>query len=121
MSVDALISDLGVTLTIKRITWTRSVNGGPTISSTAATTATGFMQVGGASTTRRYGSERARFDATVYFGRDVDVKSTDLVTYADGVGTRTYRVESVRIPDERSSGASMAYQIALLQEDRPRT
>lgn len=121
MSVRSLIDSYGKSVTVTRHTRTRDATGGPTISATATTAATMLVQVGGGTTGRKYGSERATFAAVAYAYPDVDVATSDLVTYADGTGTRTYRVESVLTFDERVSTDDLSYQRIDLQEDRPRT
>jgi hypothetical protein len=121
LSVPALIDQYGKSVTVERATYTRSTSGGPEISSTAQTSVVMLLQVGGGGSSRRYGADRGAYDAVGYVEDGTDVREGDFVLYADGVGTRRYRVESSRIPDERASGDSLAYVIVDLSEDRPRT
>lgn len=121
MSIPSLIDQYGKSVTVERPTYTRSTSGGPEIASTAQTSVTMLLQVGGGGSARAYGADRGSYDATGYVNDGTDVREGDFVLYADGVGTRRYRVESSRIPDERASGDDLAYVIVSLTEDRPRT
>jgi hypothetical protein len=122
MSVDALIAQYGKSVTVVRPSLTKDATGGPSLSSNGTSAATMFLQVLGGGTSRHYGGERAQYDATGYIEIGVDVKDADMITYVDASGgTRTYRVENVRTPDEREDSQGLAYQIVSLQEDRPRT
>lgn len=122
MSLSSLIIQYGRTATVERQTMTRSTAGGPSVSSTAQTTATVLIQVGGGGSSRRYGADRGAYDATGYCEATVDVRSGDFMLLADDDSmTRRYRVESVRIPDERVSGDALRYRIFDMSEDLPRT
>lgn len=121
MSVTSLIDSYGIGVTIERQTTTRSTSGGPSVASTAQTTATMLIQVGGGGSPRLYGADRGQYQATGYVEGGTDIREGDFVLYADGIGTRRYRVDSSRIPDERASGDALQYVIVGLTEDRPRT
>lgn len=122
MSIESMIQSSPRTVTVSRPTYGHSAMGGVALSSSATTTAVGLLQVGGGSTGRRYGAERAQYDATLFFLPAIDVKDTDFITFVDdATATRTYRVEAVVNPDERPSLSHLAYQRVTLQEDRPKT
>ncbi len=121
MSVASLIDNYGKSVTVERPTYGRSTSGGPEITSTAQTSVVMLIQVGGGGSGRRYGADRGAYDATGYCEDGTDIRENDFVLYTDGVGTRRYRVEASRIPDERATADSLAYVIVDLSEDRPRT
>lgn len=123
MSIDALISTYGRTLARQRPVWIRDTIGGARQSTTSGTTTaaiTGYLQIGAGDVALRYGRENVRYAATLYCLGGVDVKPHDLLTVAIASETRTYRVDTVRIPDDRATSDPLCHKIALLEEDLPR-
>lgn len=120
MSVESLITQFGKACTIKRPTIALDSGGNPTHASYATTSATCLLQVGGGGTGAMWGGERTRYSATGYFADGTDIVESDLVAFSLDSLTRTYRVESKVIRDERSSGDAMRYIAVGLQEDMPR-
>ena len=123
MSIGSLISAYGRTLTRTRPTWIRDAAGGAAVSTTAGTTTaaiTGYLQIGAGGVGLRYGRENVRFGATLYCDGTTDLKADDLLTVTIASETRTYRVDSVRVPDDRSTSDHLYHLIATLEEDLPR-
>ena len=123
MSIDALISSYGRTLARQRPVWIRDVSGGAAQSTTVGTTTaaiTGYLQVGGGAVGLRYGRENLRNPATLYCLGAVDVQPEDLLTVTVASETRTYRVDAVRIPNDRPNSDPLCHKICTLEEDYPR-
>jgi hypothetical protein len=121
MSVESLIDQYGKTVTIKRPTIALDTTGNPTASSYATTSATGYLQVGSGATGVLWGGERARYSAVCYFKTGTDIVESDMVTASIDSQTRTFRVESKVIRDDRPSGDPLRYITVALQEELPRT
>ena len=115
MSVTSLIQQYGVSVTKRRLTFGTTTTLGTKITSETTAAITMLVQVRGGSTGFKYGSERSEYDATGYVDRDVDILNADLIDYGSD---RKYRVDSVRIPDERPSGDPLGYKIVGLNETR---
>lgn len=123
MSIDSMISSYGRTLTKVRPVWIRdAVGGGRTSTTTGTATAaiTGFLQIGQGAIGLRYGRENVRHGATLYTLGSVDILPHDRLTVTIAGEVRTYRVDSVRIPDDRATSDHMCHKIATLEEDLPR-
>ena len=123
MSIEALISSYGRTLARSRPIWIRDESGGGRPSTTAGTTTaavTGYLQIGAGGVSLRYGRENVRFPAVLYALPSQDIKADDLLTVTIESETRTYRVDSVRVPDDRPSSDPLACRICSLEEDLPR-
>lgn len=125
MSIPALITAYGRTVTRTRPTFTRDAAGAAVASVTASTataTFTAYLQQGSGSVADRYGRLNTQYAATLYaLPEATDLKEGDSVSVTIGGATRTYRVDSVRVPDDRPEGDHMRHLIANLQEDLPRT
>jgi hypothetical protein len=123
MSIDALISAYGRTLARQRPVWIRDVSGGAAVSTTAGTTTaaiSGYLQIGAGAVALRYGRENVRHSATLYCLGSVDIKPDDLLTVTIASEIRTYRVDTVRIPDDRPNSDPLCHKICGLEEDYPR-
>ncbi len=123
MTIGSLISAYGRTLTRTRPVWiVDSVNGALISSTTGTTTAavTGYLQIGAGGVSLRYGRENVRFPAVLYCEGSTDLKADDLLNVTIGGEIRTYRVDSVRIPDDRSTNDPLCHLICSLEEDLPR-
>jgi hypothetical protein len=123
MTIGSLISAYGRTLTRTRPVWIRDASGGAAQSTTAGTTTatiTGYLQIGGGAVSLRYGRENVRFGATLYCDGSQDLKANDVLTVTIASEIRTYRVDSVRVPDDRSTADNLYHLIATLEEDLPR-
>jgi hypothetical protein len=123
MTIGSLISAYGRTLTRTRPVWIRDESGGATPSTTAGTTTasiTGYLQIGAGGVSLRYGRENVRFAATLYCDGSQDLKADDLLTVTISGEVRTYRVDSVRVPNDRSTADNLYHLIASLEEDLPR-
>lgn len=120
MSIASLVAMYGQTMTLRRPTLVDDASGFPTAQSYATTAVRGLLQVLGGSTDIRWGAERKRYGAVCYFAGSPSIEDGDQLTVSLDGKTRTYRVESVRIPDERPSGDPLRYSIAALEEDAPR-
>lgn len=123
MSIGSMISSYGRTLTRQRPVWIRDAAGGASQSTTAGTSTaaiTGYLQIGSGAVGLRYGRENVRFGATLYCDGTTDLKADDLLTVTIASETRTYRVDSVRVPDDRSTNDHLYHLIATLEEDLPR-
>lgn len=114
MSVSGLIQQYGVSVTVRRLTYGTTTTFGTKIASETTSTVTMLVQVRGGSTGFKYGAERSEYDATGYVERDTDILNGDLIDY----GIRRYRVDSVRIPDERPSGDALGHKVIGLNETR---
>ncbi len=124
MSIPSLITAYGRSLTRLRPTAGRDAAGAVVASTTAATataTISGYLQGGSGSAGDRYGRENTQFSATLYCLPGTDLRETDLVRVTINSATRTYRVESVRVPDDRATSDALYHMIVDLQEDLPRT
>ena len=123
MSIDALISAYGRTLARQRPVWIRDTIGGARQSSTSGTTTSaisGYLQIGAGDVSLRYGRENLRFAATLYCLGSVDIKPEDVLTVTISSESRTYRVDTVRIPDDRPTSDPLCHKICTLTEDFPR-
>lgn len=122
MSVASLIDAYGRTMTRQRTAWTRDIVGGAVLTSTGSTAAvTGYLQAGGGAPALRYGRQNVQYSAVAYFLCGTDIKEHDnLIVTIDGTA-RTYEVQSVVTPDDRSSSDHMCHMVVGLQEDLPRT
>lgn len=125
MSIDALILSYGRTLTRSRPVYIRDESGGAKVSTTAGTIVSttkvsGYLQIGAGGVSLRYGRENVRFPAVLYALPSEDIKADDLLTVTIESEARTYRVDSVRIPDDRPSSDPLACRICSLEEDLPR-
>lgn len=123
MSIGSLISSYGRTLTRTRPVWIRDAAGGASQSTTDGTTTaaiSGYLQIGTGAVALRYGRENVRFAATLYCDGTTDLKANDLLTVTISGEVRTYRVDSVRVPDDRSTADHLYHLIATLEEDLPR-
>lgn len=123
MSIDALISAYGRTLARQRPVWIRDASGGAAVSTTAGTTTaaiSGYLQVAAGAVDIRYGRENLRNPATLYCLGSVDVKPDDLLTVTISSEIRTYRVDAVRIPNDRPNSDPLCHKICTLEEDYPR-
>lgn len=126
MTIGSLISAYGRTLTRTRPVWIRDPAGGAAQSTAAGTetastaSITGYLQIGGGSVSLRYGRENVRFGATLYCDGSQDLKADDVLTVTIASEIRTYRVDSVRVPDDRSTVDNLYHLIATLEEDLPR-
>lgn len=109
-----MIQRFGRSVTRRRTTYGKTTLGGVTPLGHADAPITMLIQVGGGSTSPRYGAERARYSAVGYCLAGADIADGDLVID----GTKTYRIESVRIPDERPVNDALSYVICGLEEDR---
>lgn len=114
MSVSDLIQQYGRTVTRRRLTFGQTTLGGTKIASEAITSVTMLIQPRGGNTVFKYGAERSEYDATGYCEIGTEVLNKDLIDF----GNRHYRVDSVRVPDERQSGDALAYMIVGLNETR---
>jgi hypothetical protein len=124
VSIPSLITAYGRSLTRIRPTIGRDTAGAVVASTTAATataTISGYLQQAAGAAGDRYGRENTQYTATLYCVPGTDVKETDLVRVTINSETRTYRVESVRIPDDRATSDLLGHMIISLQEDLPRT
>jgi len=123
MSIDSLISAYGRTLARQRPVWIRDVSGGAAQSTTAGTTTaaiSGYLQVAAGAVSLRYGRENLRNPATLYCLGSVDVQPEDLLTVTVSGEIRTYRVDAVRIPNDRATSDHLCHKIVALEEDYPR-
>ena len=123
MSIDALISAYGRTLARQRPTWIRDAAGGARQSTTAGTTTaaiSGYLQVGAGAVGLRYGRENLRNPATLYVLGSTDVQPEDRLTVTIASEIRTYRVDAVRIPNDRPNSDPLCHKICMLEEDYPR-
>lgn len=124
MSIPSLITSYGRSVTRVRPTFTRDAAGAAVASTTAATataTFTAYLQQGSGAVADRYGRLNTQYAATLYALPEVaDLKEGDTVTVTIEGATRTYRVDSVRVPNDRPAGDPMRHLIANLQEDLPR-
>ena len=123
MTIGSLISSYGRTMTRTRPVWIRDPAGGASQSTTDGTTTatiTGYLQIGGGGVSLRYGRENVRFGATLYCDGSQDLKANDVLTVTIASEVRTYRVDSVRVPDDRSTADGLYHLIATLEEDLPR-
>lgn len=114
MSVTSLIDRYGQTVTRRRTTYGKTTLGGVKPAGYDDASIVVYLQVGGGATSSRYGAERARYAATGYCKAGTDVADGDLLIF----GTRTYRIEDMRIPDERPTTDALSYVILGLEEDR---
>lgn len=121
MSVESLIDQYGKAVTVKRPTVALDSGGNPTFSSYATTSVTCYIQVGGGDTSLRWGGERNRYAATGYVKSGTDIVEGDFVVVTLDSLSRTYRVESRIVRDDRPSGDPLRYITVFLQEDLPRT
>jgi hypothetical protein len=125
MSIPALINSYGRTVTRYRPTFTRDAAGAAIASTTAATATasfTAYLQSGSGGVADRYGRLNTQYAATLYALPDkADLREGDTVVVTVNGATRTYRVDSVRIPDDRPTGDALRHLIANLTEDLPRT
>jgi hypothetical protein len=123
MSIETLITFYGRSLTKRRPVWQRDSSGGAYISSTTGTTTStisGYLQVGEPGVSLRYGRENVRTQATLYCLGAADIKPDDLLTVTIASEIRTYRVDTVRIPDDRPTSDPLCHKICALEEDYPR-
>ena len=123
MTIEGLILAYGRTLTNRRPTWIRDAVGGASMSGTAGTATTaisGYLQIAAGDVSLRYGRENVRHAATLYCLGSVDIKPDDEVTVTISGEIRTYRVDTVRIPDDRATTDPMCHKIVSLEEDLPR-
>ncbi len=124
MSIPSLITAYGRSVTRVRPTFTRDAAGAAVASTTAPTataTFTAYLQQGSGGVGDRYGRLNTQYSATLYaLPEAADLLEGDTVTVTIGSATRTYRVDSVRVPDDRSAGDPLRHLIADLQEDLPR-
>jgi predicted aminopeptidase len=110
-------------MTRTRPVWIRDAAGGAAQSTTAGTATaaiSGYLQIGSGGVALRYGRENVRFGATLYCDGSQDLKANDLLAVTIASEVRTYRVDSVRVPDDRSTADSLYHLIATLEEDLPR-
>ena len=125
MSIQSLIDAYGRTLTRVRPTIGRDSAGAVVASTTAATctaTITGYLQQGAGASGDRYGRENTRYTATLYcLVENADLKESDLVRVSINSQTRSYRVNSVVVPDDRPAGDPLRMLVAILEEDLPRS
>ncbi len=126
MSIPALIDSYGRTMTRTRPVMTRDTVGSAYLTAAGSTAAvTGYLQAGAGGVSLRYGREAVRYAATAYFLCGTDIREHDTLTVtigtAAGTATRTYRVDSVRTPDDRPASDHMCHMIVTLEEDLPRT
>jgi hypothetical protein len=125
MSIPSLIDSYGRSLTRIRPTSGRDTAGAVVASTTAPTataTIAGYLQQGAGGVADRYGRMNTRYAATLYcLAESTDLREGDLVQVSVSGATRTYRVDAVRIPDDRAAGDPLRHLIASLEEDLPRT
>jgi hypothetical protein len=113
MSVASLIQQYGRTVTRRRVVEGRTALGGIAPVGYNDAPIVMLIQVGGGATSTRYGAERARYSAVGYCEAGTDIQDGDLAI----AGDRTFRVDSVRVPDERPIGDSLSYVICGLEQD----
>lgn len=122
MSIASLIEAYGRTMTRSRQSWARDEAGGAYVSASPATAAIrGYLQQKAGAQGLRYGREATRHAATLYCLGGTDVKAQDLIGVAISGETRSYRVDSVVIPDDRATSDPLCHLIISLEEDLPRT
>jgi hypothetical protein len=128
LTIPSLILAYGRSLTRLRPNWIRDASGGAyvptaaigTIPSGVTATVSGYLQIGGGSVSLRYGRENTRYPATLYTLASEDVKPGDVLTVTIESETRTYRVDSVHVPNDRPADDPLFHRICGLEEDMPR-
>lgn len=114
MSVESLIDQYGVDGVRRRLSFGTTTMGGSKVSGESQETIRILFQNGGGSTSTRYGAERAVYGVVAYAKAGADFIESDLYDW-DG---KTYRIDSVRVPDERPVGDPLSYVIlAMTQEE----
>lgn len=107
MSVTALIDQYGKDVTLRRIATGRTVTGGVRTQGEILNTVRLLIQNGGGTKGTRYGAERAEYGIVAYAKAGTDIIAADLFDW----NGKTYRVETVRIPDERPTADALSYVI----------
>jgi len=128
MSIPSLILAYGRSLTRLRPNWIRDASGGAyvppapieTITPGVTATVTGYLQIGAGAVALRYGRENTRHTATLYTLASEDIKAGDVLTVTVENETRTYRVDSVHVPNDRPADDPLFHRICGLEEDLPR-
>ena len=116
MSVAALIRTRGVAVTLHAVTQaTVDAGGGVITTSATGVAATAFIQPKSGAESVRYGRENNRDFFIMYFDPGVTITAGSRVVY----GTRTFDVQAVRRPDERTSSQTLAYITAECEETKP--
>lgn len=114
MSIEAIIDQYGVDGVRRRLSFGTTTMGGSKVSGESQETIRILLQNGGGSSSTRYGAERAIYGVFAYAKAGADFTEKDLYDW----NGKTYRIDSVRVPDERPVGDPLSYVIlGMTQEE----
>lgn len=105
MSVTSMIDRFGRDVTLRRRTFGKTAMGGTKVSGYTSNTVRLFLHAGGGSKPTRFGAERAEYGVVAYAKAGTDIIAADEFDW-DG---KTYRIESVRIPNERPVNDALSF------------